>query len=102
MHEIENIGERTIFFPFFDDTPDGVFTDAFHCTESETDITFFVYGEFQVTFIYIGAEYFDTHTFAFVHELRDFADVRNVPAQYRCHVLRRIIGFEISRLVSNP
>ena len=59
-------------------------------------------AELQVTFVDVGTQRVDAHRLAFVHEFRYRRDVGQASAHHARHVLRGVIGFEVSRLVSNP
>ena len=102
LHKVEYTFERTILLTFFHDIQHGTFAHTFHCTEAKTYISFRVNGELQVTLIHIRTKNFDAHSLTFVHQLSDIGNVRQTSTHYGCHILGRVISFQISRLISYP
>ena len=61
-----------------------------------------VHTEFQTTLVDIRSEGTDTHGPTLIHELRHFRDILQVPTHHCRHILSRVMGFQVSRLVSHP
>ena len=87
---------------FLDDAVYGTFSYALHAAESEADVAFGVNREFEVTLVYVGAKYVDAHRLAFVHQLGDFVDSREVTREVGSHVLWRVVGLEVGGLIGYP
>ena len=77
------------------------FTNSFNRTQTETDLAFFVYREFILRFVYRRAQNIDPNTFTILHKHGNLLGIVQVVGHYTRHILRGIIGFQISRLVGN-
>ena len=100
--EVVDILERTVGLAFGDDALHGSLSDALHGGQSETDIAGQVGRELPHRLVDVGPQHADSHALALVHVKRQLLDVREVSAQHRSHVLRRVVGFEIGGLVGHP
>ena len=102
LYKIKDALVRTILLAFTQNALHSRLTDSLDCSQSETDVTPTVNRELQQTFVHIRTKHPDTSCLRLVHQFRDFSDVRNVSAHGGRHILRRIICFQISSLISNP
>ena len=102
LDEVVYVLERPVGLAFGDDALHGRRTDALHRREAEAHIPGGVGREGPHRLVDVGSHDADAHALALVHVERQLLDVREVSAQHGSHVLRRVVGLEVGRLVSHP
>ena len=102
LYKIKDTLIRTICPPFVHDTLYCSLSYSFYSTKAKANVTMLVYRKLQVTFIHIRPQYLNTHCLTFIHQLRDIGNVRQASTHNGSHILRRIICFQISCLISHP
>ena len=102
LDEVVYVLERPVGLAFGDDALHGRRTDALHRREAEAHVPGGVGREGPHRLVDVGSHDADAHALALVHVERQLLDVREVSAQHGSHVLRRVVGLEVGRLVSHP
>ena len=94
--------KRAVLLALVDYGFDHVLADTFDCSETEADVAVMVDTELHETFIDIRSEYGNLHALTFVHEAREFIDIRTVAGKDSGHVFGGIVGLEPGGLEGNP
>ena len=102
LDEVEDVLEGPVGRALGDDALHGGGPDALHGGHAETDVARTVGREGPHRLVDVGPQHADAHALALVHVERQLLDVREVAAQHRGHVFRRVVGLEVGRLERHP
>ena len=98
--KIINIPEGPVNCSLLNNASDCIFSYSFNGTQPKAYIPLFINRKPDIAFIYIRTKYRNSHSAAFIHELADLFNIRDVTAQDSGHELGRVVGFQVSGLIA--
>ena len=102
LQKIEDIFVFAVLLALFDDGFRSTFADTFDAAETEPDSAFLIDREGQLRLVHVRLQDTQTERFAFVHQLGHLLDIVLMHGEVRRHELCRVMGFEVTRLISYP
>ena len=102
LNHVEDVFESTVLLALQDDGKSGTLAHSLNGSHSETDVSLVVYGKLNARLVHIRSERLYTHALALVHQFGNIGYAVQTSAHNGCHILRRIVRLEVSRLIGNP